>query len=181
MKNILIALIALSSSQAHAFLSKEQGASDEVTDAGAFAYHMDSVKVGQGSYLLPPTSQVASATIRIDQATNEIQLVMERKYNCPVAAICTLQMPAPVAIVLPIKFMGSPFCGGSMLVAEGVLPSTNGGNFINIKILDDNGNHCESNADDVTFNKRIQVSITESASGSNARIISQMSGFSEQL
>ena len=167
----------IAANQAQAFMNKSAIVFDENLTQADTIYQLDSYKIGKGSQVLPVGNQIATAAVKINSNTNKLQLTLERRYFCPEGSICTMQMPAPVSITLPLVYVGNPFCGGTMMVAEKNLPS----GYFKVQVLDENGPSCQDNADDTTFSKRVIVTITEKAADSDKIVVSQMSGFPEQL
>src|SRR4051812_26048337 len=73
-------------------------------------YNLDTFTVGQGSNILPPVQTIRHAEIMINRQTHELKLVVLRRFSCPPKMFCAAVMPAPIEVVLPITYHGSPFC-----------------------------------------------------------------------
>jgi hypothetical protein len=84
---------------------------------------------------------IGRADLMIDKEERLVRIVIQQPLSCPVGAMCAMVMPEPVVIELPITYMGVPFCGGRVIVAEeNKLPAD--GMLKRIEILDNNGSNC---------------------------------------
>ena len=94
------------------------------------------------SVLLPQADQITRATVMIDKEARVIRLVIERPWSCPEGMLCAAVMPEPIIIELPITYMGVPFGGGRVIVAEdNKLPVD--GMLQRLEIVDQNGSIAE--------------------------------------
>ena len=101
-------------------------------------YTGKNLDVAMESVLLPQTDQITRATVMIDKEARVIRLVIERPWSCPEGMLCATVMPEPIIIELPITYLGVPFGGGRVIVAEdNKLPVD--GMLQRIEIVDQNG------------------------------------------
>lgn len=64
------------------------------------------------------------------------------KKNCPAGLMCTMEIPAPIDVELPIKSIEATSCGAKVIIAEkNLLPVD--GDAKQIKLIDNSQNYCE--------------------------------------
>ncbi len=167
MKNILVLTVLFTLS-----------AGSAMADSGAFAprYTLDNFKIATTSPLLGGAGEITEGSIEINSSTNELRLRLNRHVACPKGVFCIALMPAPIVVTLPIRHIENQPCGGVTITAEeNSLPVD--GSLTRVEVQDQNGSRCFDNADDITFVKRIKVTLTEMGARSRAESISVMSGF----
>ncbi len=62
--------------------------------------------------------QVTGGTVTYNLETKTATLTLNRKWYCPPGAMCSMEMPAPTVIVLPIVEAKTNSCGDQMIVAK---------------------------------------------------------------
>lgn len=105
-------------------------------------YTGKNLEVAADSVLLPQADQITRTTVVINKEEGLIQLVIERPWSCPEGMLCAAVMPKPIIIQLPITFMGVPFGGGRVIVAEENKLLVDG-MLQRIEIVDQNGSMAE--------------------------------------
>lgn len=141
-------------------------------------YTLDSFMVASETTQLRGMGEISSGTVAVNTATNELRITLVRRIPCKAGEMCSQLMPAPTVITLPIKALTHNACGGMTIVAERELQVVGGGQ-TRVEVQDANGGFtaCASNADDVTFVKRVKVLVTEDGIRDGDQALSVLSGF----
>ena len=135
------------------------------------AYTLTSFQIDQRSSL-PKADQIEKGSIEISTRTHELRLTLKRKQPvCDPGRPCPRFRYADTIIVLPITYLGSGFCGGTIITAEQDLRTVDG-NLMRIQVVDDNGNVCDQDKSIRPMN----VAVTEQDAHSNDQIVSEITG-----
>jgi hypothetical protein len=139
-------------------------------------YTLDTFRIDPNSVSLTGAGQVTGGTVDIDEAAKQLRLTLNRHVNCPHGMMCIAMVPAPTLVTLPIQQLERDACGTRIVAGRNLLPVD--GDFVRIEIRDNNASFaCGGNADDVTFVKRVSVTVTERALRPDVSAVSELSGF----
>ncbi len=161
-------LLAISFMSSQSFASNTMIRQSSTTD-----YTMKEFTIAQDSYQLPVEVEIANANISVNTAQKTVTLTVYRRVFCPPGRFCTQMMPAPLVIELPLTYVGSGFCGGTIMTASKDETAVDG-YLTEIQIYDDNGNKCNPNPN---YSKSVTVTITEQSLREVKPAISTMVGF----
>lgn len=121
-------------------------------------YQMTSFDIHPDSFNIPKRQYLDGAEISIDERSKFIKVTFYQSLKCPRNQACiTLFLERKVERILPVTYMGSPFCGGSIIVAKSDLRPADG-DFFQVSIHDNNGNICQKEVENI-----VHVAITEQA------------------
>ena len=170
--NKLITLLALTmfaaGAQAAAFVDLASVQPDDFVNA----YTLNSFDIGAGSKILPESPRISSGVIQLDKSTNQMRLVLNRRFYCPPGSMCPMIMPLPVTMTLPIVFNKSGMCGLTLTTAEGLVNNE----MVTVQITDDSNDTCQT----ARLDKKVQVEVTEEITHGTS-VISNLSGSSLTL
>jgi hypothetical protein len=140
-------------------------------------YTVASLNINSKSKLLRAATHFASAQIEVNRASKLLRLIVHRNFYCAPGTMCPMVMPKPLRIELPIVHEGTGQCGERVIVAEKDSRTLNG-SLAQMQIHDDNGNlqDCEGiiHADNATFVKNVNVTLTEQSATELETIVSEL-------
>ncbi len=110
MKKIIIAITAL--------LSLGSSYAQATSLSQHTNYQLTSLNIDAQSLLLPSVFEYSSGNLEVNYLDNKLTLTVYPKApHCPAGAFCSMMMPAPKIITVPITNISIPLCGGKIITA----------------------------------------------------------------
>ncbi|MGZ3772016.1 MAG: hypothetical protein ACXVCP_19755 [Bdellovibrio sp.] len=82
-------------------------------------------------------------TLTYDRDNKTLKLFIGfRRTNCPDGLVCTMEIPTPISVELPIKSIKPTTCGAKVIIAEKNAILVDGA-YQQIKLIDNSKNNCE--------------------------------------